>query len=57
MEKKYIKSKGMFCPHCESINIASDSPEYGDGDITVDINCYDCGKIWTELFKLKGILE
>jgi DNA-directed RNA polymerase subunit M/transcription elongation factor TFIIS len=47
------------CPFCESDDISGDAPEPMDfdSDITIDIECHNCGKEWREFYRLYTINE
>jgi transposase-like protein len=59
--KKYVKNGGNFCPFCNSDNISADLPLNTDyiegGIIKQDLNCWDCGKTWNDVYKLTSIEE
>lgn len=53
-QRKYVKSKGVICPHCKKTNISADSPEI-DGDIVwVNVSCANCEATWTDIYELTG---
>lgn len=51
----YIKNSNI-CPHCESENLDGGSIEVNDGIATQHISC-ECGKSWTDIYKLIDIKE
>lgn len=55
---KYIKCKGMRCPHCLSPMIeADDLVLREDGIATQIIICTECNRQWQDVYELQGINE
>ncbi|KKL98896.1 hypothetical protein LCGC14_1819850 [marine sediment metagenome] len=58
-KKEYIDNFGLVCPYCCSRNIE----ELGmiefddDGAPKQDVECYDCDKLWENIYELVNIME
>jgi hypothetical protein len=55
-ERKYIQRNGTRCPYCESRDIEADSARLDGSEVFSNVSCHCCGKGWTEIYKLIGIL-
>ena len=56
-DAQYVYEGASKCPHCKSKKIENcETPEYSCGSIFQPVECYDCGKIWDEEYKLIGWL-
>jgi transposase-like protein len=53
----YITHDGAFCPYCESNQISGGSIDVEGAAAWQEITCNDCGKAWTDEFKLVSITE
>lgn len=67
----FLKKHGYVCPYCNSEDLRTLGRPLIDGDggpmnegngtdgkhITQDIQCFDCGEIWTDLYTLSDIIE
>lgn len=53
--EKYIDDGGVRCPYCGSENITGSYPETDVGESWQDVECDDCGKEWTDLYRLVGV--
>ena len=52
-QEEYLENDGAKCPYCKSINIyrlSQIDPEM----LTSQVECHDCGEIWSETYKLCG---
>ena len=57
-KKKYLSRHGYICPYCNSGDLkALGRPSTDDGRATQDVQCLDCGKIWTDVYTLSDIEE
>ena len=55
--KKYLKTKGNFCPFCGSKDVEGIGATDCDGDYAWnDITCNSCEKTWSDEYKLSGIV-
>jgi formate dehydrogenase maturation protein FdhE len=54
-KQDYIVSGGNHCPYCASHNITALIFDGEDGGQPV--RCEDCGKEWTDIYKLVDIEE
>jgi transcription elongation factor Elf1 len=54
INQKYLNDPDE-CPFCGSIDITASNGDFGYKTAFRDVQCNDCGKIWTEEFKLTGI--
>lgn len=53
---KYIALSGQRCPFCESPNIQAGEMGVPSYDMACqDVQCSDCGKTWTDEYKLVGV--
>lgn len=49
---------GSRCPYCQSGNIMAVEQVQCDGpEGTQAVECHDCGKLWYDLWELKGWME
>jgi len=56
--EKYLKKQGNTCPYCNSKDIRTIGPAMADCNyLTRDIQCLDCGKMWTDIYTLSDIEE
>lgn len=61
-DARFVYEGGVMCPFCRSINIENcDAPKINDGKIVQEgntifqeVECYDCGRIWAEIYQLIG---
>lgn len=54
-EQAYVRSGGIACPFCASYNIEGGDRETDDGVHTQQVQCLDCKKTWTDVFKLVDV--
>ena len=52
LNKKYMDSMGVRCPHCESYNLLTSSTKSDDNYCSRDIECEDCGEEWVDVYTL-----
>ena len=45
------------CPYCESANIKKIAPGFTFEVCSFDVECFDCGKTWTDIYRLVKIEE
>ncbi len=57
--KEYLHKHGTHCPYCDGTDISQrlqdstkDSPP---DELTPQVTCENCGKVWIEVYKLIGI--
>jgi len=55
-KRKYLENNGMLCLYCESDDISSDNVLWDD-PFTVVVKCDNCGKRWTDVYKLINVVE
>ena len=53
--EEYIADGGNKCPHCRSTNISGERVETDDYSAWRVIECEDCDKSWTEIFKMTSM--
>jgi hypothetical protein len=54
--KRYIDNHGTKCLFCRSINIHSiESVQMDAGIGTQQVECHDCGEVWTDIVTLTNI--
>lgn len=55
----YLNALGSICPYCKSENInALGKLECDDsGTAEQEVECYDCGKLWKDIYTLTGIIH
>lgn len=57
-KKVYLKRHGNRCPYCSSEDLkALGQPKADDNHVTIDVQCFSCGKIWTDIYTLSDIDE
>ena len=57
-KKRYLAEGGGVCLHCESRNImALEQIQGDDGGASCQVECHDCGRIWTDIYKLVDVEE
>ena len=57
-KKGYLKRGGNRCPYprCSSGDLRTlGQPKGDDGGVTQDVQCFSCGKIWTDIYTLSDI--
>lgn len=54
--KTYISNNNV-CPYCGEENLSGDFFNTEDGIATQTVVCADCGKEWTDIYKLVNIQE
>lgn len=57
IKKEYVENGGTYCPYCDSGELFASHADNEDGIITQDIKCMNCGKKWTDVFKLIRVVE
>ena len=55
--KEYISSGGNICPYCGGQNVEGGERNSDDSITTQYVSCHDCGKSWTDIYKLIDIQE
>ena len=56
-EQKYLESKGIKCFFCGSRVINSGMSEPDEPDkLYQNVSCESCGKTWTEVYSLTGVI-
>jgi transposase-like protein len=56
-KESYIKGGGNHCPYCGSQNIEGGDRESDDWGISQGVYCRDCGKEWTDIYRLVDVKE
>lgn len=58
-KEKYLKEHGVRCPYCSSgdLNTIGSLKTDTYGQVTQDVQCLNCGKIWTDHHTLSDITE
>jgi hypothetical protein len=57
-DKENYVSHPNHCPYCESDDIdAGQGADFDEELCTVGVLCNDCGKTWTDVYKLVSIEE
>jgi len=57
-KRKYLEKCGNLCPYCNSEGLEVLGLPRADGKhMTQDIQCFGCGKIWTDIYTLSDIEE
>lgn len=54
LTQKYLDNPNE-CPFCGSSEISAGHGDFDSDFATRDVECYCCGKIWTEEFKMSGV--
>lgn len=52
--EEYARQGGPACPYCRSKNIEGHQHDYSAEYVYQNIVCLDCGKEWTDVYKLIG---
>ncbi len=52
----YLRSGGTHCPFCGGADIRANNPQTVDLDIHCEVDCENCGKTWTDVYKLADII-
>ena len=55
--EKYLENGGTRCPLCGSLEIEGSEVNVDAGMACQRMSCTDCGAVWTDTYKLVGILE
>ena len=55
--ENYIDDSGVYCLHCGSDDLNAHNYEGDCGIITQYIECGNCGKDWTDVYRLIGVKE
>jgi len=53
--REYIKAAGSFCINCGSGNISAGKIESEGREAWQEVQCYDCGSEWNDVFRLIGV--
>lgn len=53
-QKEYLEEMGNKCPHCRSKNVVGLAFDSDCDYAWRQVECHDCGEIWTENFKMTG---
>jgi C4-type Zn-finger protein len=54
-KKAYLQSEGSICPYCSSKNITGHQFGYEGMNIWQSVICEECGKEWTDVYKLVDV--
>jgi hypothetical protein len=55
--KNYLENGGNKCPYCGSENISGGHFETDSNEAWQPVSCDDCGREWSDLYRLVGIYE
>ena len=55
-KQNYIDMDGNICPYCESSDIERGERNTGCGVHTQATSCNECGKKWTDVYKLVSVV-
>ena len=53
--KEYLEAAGSFCINCGSGNISAGNIEAEGREAWQEVQCYDCGSEWNDIFRLIGV--
>lgn len=54
-DKEYLDESGNLCPYCRSVNLENcGAPEIETGTCYQQVECYDCGRMWDDVYEFKG---
>lgn len=56
-KKKYLKSGGIHCPHCNSENLNTGHMNTDAGCAWQAVTCENCGEEWIDEYDLTGIRD
>lgn len=56
-KKRYVEERYCHCPYCDCTSLDVDDPEYGLNEISQDMYCQDCGRSWTDVYRLVAVEE
>jgi hypothetical protein len=56
-KSEYVRSGGGPCPYCGSINVQPAAIDAGAGQLTQPIRCPQCGKRWSNVYRLAELKE
>ena len=59
-KQKYVSKHGVVCPYCDSNDITSGRMSFCgsvDNEILCEVNCFSCGKEWSDVYKLADVVE
>jgi hydrogenase maturation factor len=54
--KKYVDGGGVRCPFCSGDDIVGQSVQIEAGAAWQDMSCSDCNAVWTDSYKLVGVI-
>jgi hypothetical protein len=55
LRDKYLKTKGVRCPYCDSSDIEGGSKDTQDDAVFQSITCGSCNREWTDEYTLTGV--
>jgi len=55
--KDYLANGGTRCPGCLSTEISGSSMQVDNDTAWQEIECANCEQTWTDIYKLKEIVE
>ena len=56
-KQAYLDADGQVCPFCNSSQIEGGRIAIDRDRAELDVKCSDCGKYWTDIYKLVAIEE
>ena len=55
--KKHLNKKGTTCPDCGDTMISGDSFVVDNGTAYQDMQCYNCGAFWRDVYRLVDVID
>jgi len=57
LSARYLEHRGVRCPYCHSVQLEGDGIDLDEGGAYQPVRCLDCGRSWTDCYRLTGIVE
>ena len=55
-KEKYLNSRGIYCPYCDSKDIESTNCDNYDLDyLRQSVHCFSCKNEWFDIYKLVDV--
>lgn len=55
--KRYVAAGGGQCPHCGSDHIEGGSWNLDGDQVSQDVHCLDCHKMWADVYQLNHLIN
>lgn len=55
LREKYLKSKGLLCPFCDSNDLACGNASFDGPEGFQDVKCNSCDNSWTDSLALTSV--